>query len=126
LDFELESCVGFPDSLVDGERLHLLLVEAIREELHRLGFRQTPGEDADFRVFYELWVDDSGGPASTERHGRGRILVRDVATGRLVWRGERKALVSQAPDDAARREAVHLFVTELLQYTGKLGEPRRE
>jgi len=122
-DFELESCRGFEDPRVDDERLRPMLLEAMREEIEARGFRYAPGGPVDFRVFYELWVADTGDAAAVEERARGRIFVRDVESGRLVWRGERKAPVSVMPDDAARAAAVRSFAADLLQYTSKLEDP---
>ena len=119
-DFELSECRGFGDPRVKDELIGPLMLDAIREELERQGYAWRPDRPVDFLVHYELWIADSGGAEALSERGRGRIVVKDVATGRPVWRGERKAAITRAGSDEERRESVRLFVHELLQYTRKL------
>lgn len=125
-DLELASCRGFDDPRVDDDRVHELLVDALREELEGRGYPYRPGGEVDFRVYYELWIADSGDPDAVTERGRGRVFVRDVASGRLVWRGERKAPVSREADATRTEAAVRAFVAELLQYAPQLAGPDAE
>ena len=46
-----------------------------------------------------------------------------MATGRFVWRGERRALVEGLGTEQERSARLRLFVEELLVYTSKLAGP---
>ena len=123
-DFDLAACRDTGDPRVDDAFVRAHLLAAIRDELEARGYARKPGEPVDFRVSYELWIDE-GGPDAVEERGRGRILVRDVATGRFVWRGERKARIVRPTSTEERVERIRLFARELLQYTRKLEDPAR-
>jgi len=121
--FDLEACRDFDDPRVDDEFVRAHLLEAIRDELERAGYAYAAEGEIDFLVHYELWVADTGGPTALSESARGRILVEDVASGRFVWRGERKAAISRAGSDEEREEQIRLFAHELLRYTRKLSDP---
>ena len=126
-DFELESCRDFDDPRVDHDLLRKELLSAIQAELADRGYERSRDEPVDFTVYYELWITDAGDLVGVDERWRGRIFLRDVATRRLVWRGERKAPVTGAattPEQQA--EAIRRFTAELLQYTIKLEEPEEQ
>ena len=125
-DFELDACRDFGDPRVDDAFLREHLLDAIEEGLQERGYRRRVGEPVDFTVFYELWLTGGGDLAGVQERGRGRILVRDVASGRLVWRGERKAPVGGAATPEQQAGKIRRFARELLQYTRKLEEPEEQ
>ena len=114
--FDLEGSQDFGDPRVDDEFVREHLLAEIESELTERGFEQRQGGAADFLVSYELWIADTGGAEATAEWGRGRIFIRDVATGRYVWRGERKAFVSRSDSPEEGTARIRAFVQELLQY----------
>ena len=115
--FDLEACRDTGDPRVDDAFVREHMLDAIQSELEQRGFKLRTDGPVDFLVSYQIWFADPS-------RMRGRIVLMDTATGRFVWRGERKAPVSRdlAPDD--RIERIRRFAHELLQYTRRIGAPR--
>ena len=102
-------------------------LRAASVELGGRGYERRPGEAVDFTVYYQLWVTDGGDLAEIEERWRGRIYARDVATGRRVWRGERKTPVTgKNVTRAQQSEEIRRFAADILQHTRKLEEPARQ
>lgn len=125
-DFELDSCSDIGDPRFDDDFIREKMLAAIQAALGERGYEHRPGGPVDFTVYYELWLADGGDLAGVEERVRGKILVRDVATGRLVWRGERKAPTRPGSTPGQLAETVRAFVEDLLQYTRKLEEPEEQ
>lgn len=125
-DFDLDLCRDFEDPRVDDASLRKHLLSAIQEILEARGYERRVDQSVDFTVFYDLSVTDGGGLAGVEERIRGKILLRDSATGRLVWRGERKVPTGGGltPEELGPR--VRRFARELLQYTRVLEEPEQQ
>lgn len=119
-NFELESCVNVDDPRVDRDLVHRQLLAAIRNEIEGYGYTYQAIGTPDFRVYYELQLK---GSTETAERAHGRITIRDVATGRLVWRGERKRPVDgRAEGEEQQIDQIELFAHELLRYTHKLDQ----
>ena len=123
-DFELASCQDFGDERVDDDFVRAELLAAIEDELTQRGYERRPGEPVHFTVYYRLWVADGGDLLGVAERSRGQIFIRDVKSGRNVWRGERKAPVTgKARTREEQSELLRRFVRELLEYTRKLEAP---
>jgi len=125
-DFDLDKCVDFDDPRADSAFIREHLLAEIQRILEARGLERRTGQPVDFTVFYELWLTDGGDLAGVEERARGKIIVRDGATGQFVWRGERKApaAVGGSPEELLLK--IHRFAQELLQYIRKLEDPEQQ
>ena len=114
-DFDVDACVDSGDPRLDDARLREELFAALEVSLTERGYERGP--DPDFLVSYKMSVTLNEGDVADR--GEGRILLRDVRTGRAVWMGERKAPLVLATSEASY-EGVKVFVEELIQFSEKL------
>lgn len=122
--FDLDACRDTADPRVDDAFVREHLLDAIRGELEPRGYAFHTDGPVDFLVSYQIWFADPGAIDADEARMRGRIVLKDTTSGRFVWRGERKAVVTRALSPAVRIERIRRFAHELLQYTHRLGPPR--
>ena len=118
--FDLERCVDTGDSRADDAALRELLLTEIEAALTDDGYVHRSKGQVDFRVWYELRVVSGDAYRWHAESARGKIFILDTASGELVWRGERKAALSQSATPEEREQRVRAFARELLQYTKKL------
>ena len=107
---------GHPD--VEDEEIRTYLLEEIERELVRLGFEHRPQGEVDCLVYYEVIVEPGPDESLIQGRVRGKIFVKDAATGKRVWRGERKAAIQRRFTGEEQRARVREFVQDILQYTG--------
>ncbi len=131
--FDLAACEDTGDPRIDDDVLRRWVLAAVEAGLERRGYARGPraGDDGvDFLVFHELEVAPPGALAGPDERGRLRLRLRDVATGRQVWRGERKATLTLpgGPDEvAAAEERLRAAVESLLDHVDVLrGPPPRD
>lgn len=125
-DFDLDKCLDFDDPRVDAAFIREHLLAEIQSILEARGLERRTGQPVDFTVFYELWLADGGDLPGIEERARGRIIVRDGATGRFVWRGERKAPLGTGLTSEELLPKIQRFAQELLQYIRKLEDPEQQ
>jgi hypothetical protein len=125
-DFDLGACRGFDDPQVDDAFIRGHLLRAIEEQLAQRGYERRTTGTVDFTVFYELDLADGGDVPGLAARARARIFLRDVATGRLVWRGERKAPATGEATHEELVERIDRFARELLKHTRKLEQPEEQ
>jgi hypothetical protein len=122
--FDLDECRDTGDPRVDDAFVRSHLLEAIRSELEPRGYAFHSDGPVDFLVSYQIWFADGQALDADPSRVRGRIVLKDVATGRFVWRGERKTMVTRELSPEVRIERIRQFAHELLQYTHRLVPPR--
>lgn len=116
-DLDPEACVDLAVSWVDGAEVDGWLVSGIEEAFAARGLPRLPGQEVDFLVSYELWVDPDASPGSPETATRASLAIRDARSGRFVWRATRKVPLGPPPPGGSRRQAVRDFAGEMIRHT---------
>ncbi len=119
-DFDLEACIEFRDVRIDAELVRFELLAAIEEEIEARGKERRRGAEVDFLVHYELVLADGGDLSDVKERIRCRMFIRDVRTGRLVWRAEKKTPLIGLVQKPEVPTVVRNYVREVLQYATRL------
>lgn len=124
--FDLEACRDSGDARVDDERVRAELLRSSAAWFREHGFERHAGRAGaappDFLVSYAVRVGGDG-EAHDGEWLRAKLLLRDTATGRYVWRGERKVLVVQAAARGDLGTTVDVFVEQVLEHLDVLRDP---
>jgi len=118
--FDGAACEDFDVDWINHGALRSEMIESIEGVLSELGHTRVTGDEADFLVSYEFWIEPGTTRATTSANAKGSIVIRDGDTGRFVWRATKKATLVRGEGGRNRVNKVHVFVETMLQYVTKL------